>query len=132
LPSPVDLPVTRSHEVVEMPRLERFARDLDDGTLVSGWNQPHTALRYRDTGVTFGYETRAEHRLHPDDPLTARSTFKHRIVCERPDGTASVDCRVAASSTESRYRLQGRLTAVWDGEPVRERRWDISLERRYS
>lgn len=50
LPSPVDLPVTRSHEVVETPRLERFARDLDDGTLVSGWNQAHTALRYRNTG----------------------------------------------------------------------------------
>ena len=132
LPSPVDLPVTRSHDVVRMPRLKRFARDLDDATLVSGWNQPLAAVRYRDTGVTLGFETRAEHRLHPDDPLTAQSTFEHRIVCERPDGTASVDCRVAASSSESEYRLEGRLIAVWDGETMSERRWSISLERRYS
>ena len=105
---------------------------LDDGTLVSGWHQPYNALRYRDTGVTFGYETRAEHRLHPDDPLSAQSTFNHRIVCERPDGTALVRCRITAKSTETHYRLEGRPTVVWDREPVSERRWDISLERRYS
>ena len=132
LPSPMDLPATKSWEVIEMPRLERFSRDLDDGTLVRGWCQPHAAVRYRDTGVTFGFETRAEHRLHPDDPLTAQSTFEHRIVCQRPDGTASVDCRVAARSNEARYRLECRLTVVWDGEPVSERRWDIPLGRRYS
>ena len=132
LPSPMDLPATRSWEVIEMPRIERCSRDLDDGTLFSGWHQPYNALRYRDTGVTFGHETRAEHRLHPDDPLSARSTFDHRITCDRPDGTALVGCRVTASSTETRFRLEGRLTAVWEGELVSERRWDISLERRYS
>ena len=82
--------------------------------------------------MTFGYETRAEHRLHPDDPLSAQSTFDHRIVFDRPDGRAVVGCRVTAKSTETHYRLEGRLTAVWDGEPESERRWDIALERRYS
>ena len=128
----MDLPATKSWDVIETPRLERFSRDLDDGMLFSGWHQPYSALRYEDTGVTFGHETRAEHRLHPDVPLTARSTFDHRIVCDRPDGTALVGCRVTASSTETRFRLEGRLTAVWNGELVRERRWDISLARRNS
>ena len=128
----MDLPATKSWEVIEMPRLERFSRDLDDGTLFSGWHQPYSALRYRDTRVTFGYETWAEHRLHPNEPLTAHSTFDHRIVCDRPDGTALVGCRVAASSTETLFRLEGRLTVVWDGELVSEHRWDISLERRFS
>ena len=132
LPAPVDLPASRSWDVVAAPRLERFSHDLDHGPLACGWHQPYSALRYRDTGVTFGFETRAEHRLHPDNPLSAESTFEHRIVCERPDGTASVGCRVTASSTESQFRLQGRLTAAWDGEQVGERRWEISLERRYS
>ena len=77
-------------------------------------------------------EALAMRNLHPDDPLTARSTFDHRIVCDRPDGTALVGCRVAASSTETQFRLEGRLTAVWDGELVSERRWDISLDRRYT
>ena len=84
LPSPVDLPATKSWEVIETPRLERFSRDLDDGTLFSGWHQPYSALRYRDTGVTFGHETRAEHGLHPDDPLTARSTFDHASCATGP------------------------------------------------
>ena len=132
LPPPVDLPVTRSYDVVATPHLERFSRGLDDGTLVAGWHQPYNALRYRDTSVTFGYETRARHRLHPDDPLSAQSTFDHHIVCERPDGTASVGCRVTAKSTATHYRLEGHLTAAWDGELVSERRWDISIERRYS
>ena len=132
LPGPVDLPVTRSCDVVAMPGLERFSRALDDGTLIAGWRQPYNALHYRDTGVTFGFETHAEHRLHPDDPLSAQSAFDHRIVCERPDGTAGVSCRVTAKSTATHYRLEGRLTAVWDGELVSERRWGISLERRYS
>ena len=132
LPSPVDLPETKGWEVIETPRLERFSRDLDDGTLDCGWRQPYSALRYRDTGVTFGHETRAEHRLHPDDPLTARSTFEHRIVCDRPEGMALVGCRVTASSTKTHFRLEGRLTAVWDGDLVSERSWDISLDRRYS
>ena len=132
LPAAADLPAERSHDVVATARLERFSHDPGDGTLVAGWRQPYNALRYRDIGVTFGYETRAEHRVRADDPASARTAIDHRVVCARPDGTASVRCRVTAEATGTQYRLEGRLEAAWDDEPVGERRWRFAIDRRYA
>ena len=130
MPDPLDSPAANNHTTLAAPPLDRRFEVEADGTLVSSWHQPFSRVRYHATRTTFGFETRARHTIHPDDPLSAASRFDHRMVYERPDGVAEVTSRAAATADAATFSLSGRVTAEWNGELVFERNWSPRIARR--
>ena len=112
--------------------LSRYCSEQDDGTIVSGWHQPYSSIRISKTGVTFGYETTARHRIHPSDPLSADSRFEHRLRYERTDGIAEVSGWAEVSSKVSSFEITGRVVASWQDKEIFARDWAYSLPRRLS
>ncbi len=131
-PEPLSPPTPPGHEQVTAPPLRRSADLKDDGTLVFAWNQPFSSQRFRATGTTFGFETRARHAIDPDDPLSAVSRFEHRLHCARPDGVAEVASWAELRATADAFLLSGGVTVTWDGETIAERHWSPEVPRRLS
>ena len=128
-PVALDLPAVKSHETLAAPALERWQAE-EDGVRITAWAQPFTEVRYRDTRTAFGFETRAEHRVSPDDPASATTRVWHRQRYRRPDGTAEVDCVLTAASDPVAYHVSGRLTVTWNGEAWFSREWAVAPPRR--
>ena len=131
MPDPLDLPA-KGHTILAAPPLDRRFEVETDGTLVSSWHQPFSRVRYHATRTTFGFETRARHTIHPDDPLSATSRFDHRMHYERPDGEAEVTSWAAVTGDAAAFSLSGRVTVRWNGETVFERNWSPRIARRLS
>ena len=131
MPGPLDLPA-KGHTVLAAPPLDRRCEVETDGTLVSSWRQPFSRVRYHATRTTFGFETRARHAIHPDDPLSATSRFDHRMRYERPDGEAEVTSWAAITGDAAAFSLSGQVTVRWNGETVFERNWSPRVARRLS
>ncbi|MEM7045613.1 MAG: CocE/NonD family hydrolase [Pseudomonadota bacterium] len=129
-PPPLDLPRQKKHHIIASPKLLRFERTDTGSARVSGWHQPYTEVFHVETEAAYGFETRAKHRIAPQDPLSATSTMEHRAVYRRPDGTAEVRCTVSVHSDGGFFQLNGHLVAEWEGQPVAERRWDRSVPRK--
>ena len=131
MPGPLD-PPAKGHTVLAAPPLDRRFEVETDGTLVSSWRQPFSRVRYHTTRTTFGFETRARHAIHPDDPLSATSRFDHRMRYERPDGEAEVTSWAAVTGDAAAFSLSGQVTVRWNGETVFERNWSPRVARRLS
>lgn len=131
LPPALDLPRHKTFRVLESPPLRRFEAKEINGELVGGWHQPFTELHYNETGTNFGFQTRAEYRIRPDNPTSASASFTHEARYGRPDGVADIRCELIARCDATTFFLQATLTATWDGEQVAERRWEASIPRRF-
>lgn len=131
LPEALDLPKEKPYRSLSAPRLERFFSEQSDGQVLSGWHQPFSEVFYDETQSSFGYETRAEHRIDPTDPLSAQSRFEHRAVYRRPDGTAVIYSEMTAHCDTNSHHLSGRLTATWENETLIDRDWAASPTRRH-
>ncbi len=118
-------------EAVTEGQLRRFSRD-EAGSLVDGWHQEPVAQYFPATQTLFGYETKACHAIRPDAPLSAASSFEHRMRFKRPDGTAEVTSEAEVTADADSFHLKGRLTAHWRGEPIFDRDWSPILRRRLS
>lgn len=129
LPAPLDLPERKSNSVICTPALERFRRSEMGGKLHVGWHQPYTELRYAETETCFGYETRADHRIDPADPLSATSCVMHEATYTRPDGVARLRCEVGLRTDGSGWRVDGHLTACWNDERLSDRTWNLTIPR---
>ena len=132
LPAPLDPPAPVTYDQLTAPRLERSAHQSADGTLEFAWRQPFASQRFHATDTTFGYETRARHSIHPDDPTSAASRFDHRVQCARPEGVAKVASWAELKSTADHFLLSGGITASWDGKTVATRTWSPRVQRRLS
>ncbi len=128
-PPALDLPMHKTHRILESPQLRRFETEEIDGELVGGWDQPFTELHYNETDTAFGFQTRAEYRIRPDDPTSATASFIHAARYGRPDGVADIRCELIARCDATTFFLRATLTATWDGEQVAERLWETSIPR---
>jgi putative CocE/NonD family hydrolase len=118
------------HDAVSCSTLERFRREGPDGVIESGWHQPYSSKRSHSTGIVFGYETEMTFRLDPSDSLSASVAVRHRLVCERPDGTAEVESTLLVRADAEAFHLDGALQATWDGETVHQVAWSPVVPRR--
>ena len=128
-PPALDLPREKQHRMLASPALVRATNTEKDGTLITGWHQPYAETFHEETSASHGFETRATHRIVPEDPGSAESLFEHRAVYRRPDGAAEISCTVSATTDDGFYRLKGRLVAEWEGTPVAERTWNSAIPR---
>lgn len=127
-PAHADLPARKSYEVLSSPRLCRWCHE-ENGTHITGWHQPYTALRFTGTGTTFGFETRAEHRIDPSDPSTACTSVSHRMLFERVEGTAVITSDVSVRSTSTGLAVDATLRAEWNNQPFGSRNWTFTVPR---
>jgi len=132
LPKVEDLPSKKSYTISTEARLERCPAKFEKGEIRSGWYQPYSSVYYNETDTYFGYETRAEFRIRPNEPLTACCCYEHSMTFTRPNGTASVSCKVDLKCNNSKYRLLGTFKASWDNQIVKTRKWNLNIPRKYT
>ncbi|MEM0948055.1 MAG: CocE/NonD family hydrolase [Pseudomonadota bacterium] len=130
LPMEADHPARASFVTLAAPRVTRHSNGQSDGRRIEGWHQPYSAVHYRDTGTTFGFETQATYTIQPPDPYTARADLTHRTVYDRPDGKAEIESSLSATADARSYRVDAALTARWDGGEIASRRWSIAVPRK--
>ncbi len=132
LPEPSS-PVTQErHTVVESERIQRTTEETEDGIVISSWHQAPIRVLHHDTQSTFGFQTRAEHKICGQNPLSAQSRFDHTLEYERPDGTARVQSWAAVRCDEEHFHVSGKVTVFWNNEQIFTRSWDPSIKRRVS
>ena len=132
MPEPDGKPQPAAHTVLEAAPLERAHEEAADGSLIASWHQPSIRVRHHATNSTFGYETRARHKIRKDDPLSARSRFEHEMKFERPDGVARVRSSAEVRCDGDRFHLSGEVSVSWNDEEIFVRQWSPSIERRWS
>ncbi len=128
LPIALDLPAEKTHTVNSSPRLSRWQRE-ENGKLDSGWYQPTTAVHYLETGTTFSYETRVSQSVTLSDPTSAEYHIVHRMIYDRPDGKADVQCSVTVRSDLETYQVEAQFTALWQDEEFGDKRWSFQVPR---
>ena len=131
-PAPQDLPAHKNHRVLAAPRLTRCRREDNDGTLVNGWHQGATSVFHSPISTTLTYETSGEMRLHPNDPLSAKSCFRHSMIFERPEGIARIEAKLDTHCTADAYLVLGELTVHWNGMHLHQVSWNHRIERKLS
>jgi len=125
VPPVVDLPETKTHTVLPSEPLSRWHRE--DGQEISiGWHQPMTATTYHQTGVTFRFETRMNHRLNLTADAAHETTVRHTMQFDRPDGMAEVDVRLEAGWKNGTYHVTATLVARWNDRVICTRNWVVS------
>jgi len=132
LPEPEDYPAVKSYTVLRSPGLTRRLEESPDGMLIAAWHRLEMSVFYNAIETAFSYETSCEHRLHPDDPLTAASRFSHTMRFDRPDGAARIRSSLETVCTSETYLLEGQLTAMWQGDVIFETEWKRIVPRRCS
>ncbi len=132
LPEPSSAATQARHAVVESKRIQRITEETEDGTVISSWHQPPVRVLHHDTQSTFGFQTRAEHEICGQNPLSAQSRFDHILEYERPDGTARVLSWAAVRCDEEHFHVSGRVTVFWNNEQIFTRSWAPSIKRRVS
>lgn len=125
-------PVETSRDPVVLAGLKRWSETLPDGTLTYGWAQPFNAVHYRDSNTTFGYKTRAEFTIAPEDPLSACAEYAHGASFARPDGTAEINSIVTATSEADAFYVDASVQVRWNGKVIAARTWSLKLRRRHS
>ena len=132
LPKVEDLPSEKSYTVSTEAQLERYPEKFENGEVRSGWFQPYSSVLLNEINTYFGYETRAEFRIRPNEPLTAFCCYEHSMTFTRPDGTAVVNCIVELTCNNDNYRLLGTFKASWDNQIVKTHKWNFNISRKYT
>lgn len=126
LPAAEDLPQAKSHQIVAGPSLERWSSQSENVAEI-GWHQPRIEVAYRDTGTTFGYETRARHSLTTNGAVSETTEITHEMIFDRPDGVAEISVALTARSESGICDVNAILNARWDGKEIAERKWSIAV-----
>jgi uncharacterized protein len=69
-------------------------------------------------------------RIHPDDPLRARSAMRQRTVLRRGDWSVAIDTAIDVSCTRDAFRVEAKLSASEGERSLFERAWDEQVLRR--
>ena len=132
LPAPSPPAENAGYTTLVAPNLQRTSNVQEDGAIVSSWHQPKVRVRHHDTNSTFGFETRSDNTIFPDDPLSAHSRYAHELEYERPDGTARVHSVAEVRCDLDHFHLSGEVRVFWNDEEIFVRTWAPSLKRRCS
>lgn len=120
----LDLPVEKSHRTLENPPLQRW-RSQDATAKVVGWHQPYTAEHYDETGTTFAFETRMEHRLETAEVPVQVTQISHEMHFERPDGRAVVSTTLESRKCTAEWTVKVGFSASWRDNEVAALEWLI-------
>lgn len=131
-PPAADLPITKSHEILSDPLIERFASQDLEGLTESGWAQPFTEVMYKEIDTAFGYETRAEYSISAKNSLSARATFAHTARYRRPEGVAEIRSTLTASADRDRFHIRTRVVVEWNDHGMLDRTWTSEIPRVFS
>lgn len=131
LPPALTLPVDNTHSALSSPPLERFVSEAPEGHLRQGWEQPFTESFCSETQTAFGFRTRAEYQITLGDPLSAQCNLAHHARYTRPDGIADIRSDLSVTCTEQAWRLEGKLSAQWDGDVVHQKNWTKTIPRQF-
>jgi len=118
------LPVEKTHSTQSRGGLDRWAKDR--GNLIEmGWHQPLVTTIFSKPETAFGYETSMEHILDTSGAVSQMTTVNHRMVFERPDGTAEVAVTLTARSSSGCITADAELNVNWNNRPFANRHWRI-------
>lgn len=72
IPDPVVPPGSPNQMVLEAGDLTRVVEAEGSPVRRSGWEQGFSKVMHTDIGLAFGFETKGEHSLRPENPLSAK------------------------------------------------------------
>ncbi len=123
---PVPLEPTRDKPQTEERRVET---DLATGVTTSHVREDSGTVLHDETGWTTHMRTEQEYAIHPDDPLSARASFRGWQSCARGDWKIETSTRTTLTADRTHFRLESSLSAREAGELVFERSWDLRIPR---
>ena len=124
LPPAQDLPVQNRHSTDAPDPLSRWTQTTEN-RIETGWHQPLLKTTYDQTETVFSYETSMTHSLDTSDVVEQKTSVRHKMVFERPDGTAEVSVALTACSIGDRTTVDAELNATWNNQPFATRQWRI-------
>ena len=124
LPPAQDLPVQKRHSTYAPDPLSRWTQTTRD-RIEMGWHQPLLKTTFAQTETAFSYETNMTHSLDASDGIEKQTNVLHRMVFERPDGTAEVSVALTARTKGDRTTANAELNATWNNQPFATRQWRI-------
>lgn len=125
-PRPSFVPITD-------PALERRAKhDPASGLRYVAWHQPFKSVAFPKINLVFGFETQAAHKIDEQEPNSASSRFQHRLQFQRQEWNIEIDSLAEVTSTETEYKLSGRIEVRENGKLIFQRQWQPTVPRRFS
>ena len=85
--------------------------------------------RLEAIGLEAGHAIVETFRIHPDDPLSARTSIRHRVRSQRAGWSARVESSVELCASREAWRLRAVLEAFENEARVFVRTWDRSIPR---
>ncbi len=122
LPPAEDLPEEKSHFTSAADRLTRWNKTRDN-CIEMGWHQPLVKTAFPQMGTVFSYETGMVHRLKTSDVVEQETNVDHKMIFERPDGTAEVSVALTACSSLGHTTVDAELIVTWNKEIFMTRHW---------
>ena len=102
----------------------------EDGNKHSvNWQQPLHLVYYPDINLDFGYETIATHEISTDDPNSAASRFEHALHYARQGWNIKVISVAELTSTETHFKLHGKIVITENERVVFTREWNPQVKR---
>ena len=94
--------------------------------------RPLLVIHHDGVDIEIGSETTAQHRIDPDQPLSASSRFEHVLTAHH--GARNFVTRGVAEVTAdaSHYHVQGALRVLEDGAEIFSRDWSRKIPRKYA
>ncbi len=124
LPPAEDLPVQKTHSVLETGDLRRW-REIRGDLIEIGWHQPPLKTDFFQTDTAFSYETSMLHSLDVSGAVLQGTRVQHRMVFERADGNAEISVDLNAQILSGEMTVNATLTATWNGALFATRQWQI-------
>ena len=91
---------------------------------------PIGVIRLDNIGTEIGVDMTVEHAIHPDDPLSARTTVDQSFEIGREGWRVVTEARAEMRCDAERFLLHATLAAHEDGAVVAEREWREAIPRR--
>ena len=115
----------------------RSKTDCGTGIRCTEWHQPPNQTRFPGIDLSFGHETRAQHRLSADTagaaiPDSLSSSFTHELNYSREGWRIRVIGAAELKSTEKTFELKGSVKVLENHQEIYHREWDCSVPRRFS
>lgn len=117
-----------THPIVtaELTRTEPSV--ASNGTIMTGWHQPYQSFVIDETGLEFGYETRADHRIDMVEARSPVSTVSHRFSLSKGRWTAEIVSQASLEVCEGVALAKGYVSVHENGAEILHRTWSHTAD----
>jgi len=126
----VSYPEDAVTEVLNNPPIKRWREDTEDQhTVAYCWHQPFFNILIKETGLEFGYETKATNIIQVHDRCKAASRIDHIKKFKHKQWTAEIHSYAELCSTDVSFFIKGQVEVYENDRKIFNRSWDYDVPR---